>query len=164
MENKTAQHQRAKARPIRVKAADITGGYIPAREEAEIASLASSIARHGLLQPPVIRRAADEGRFALVCGVRRMAACRMLGMKAIDAMLIDGDDEEARACYLEEHFTRVEPGAMEDAELISMADTDKLIGRFALDRGLIKKRICLLSLPERIRRIVCFSVDLEGNL
>ena len=67
---------------MRVPLQDVYGGAVAGREQPDetLASLASSIARHGLLQPIVVRRNSQAGRYALVCGARRLAACRLLGL------------------------------------------------------------------------------------
>jgi len=47
-------------------------------DEAEIAALAASIKRHGLLQPIVVRRV-DDG-FEVVAGERRLRAAKVAGL------------------------------------------------------------------------------------
>ena len=93
---------------MRLRTADIYGGMIPSRlrEDETLPALAQSIARHGLLQPIVVQENLANGRYMLVCGARRLAACRMLGLEEIDAVNIPGDKPDAVACFLEEHFTR----------------------------------------------------------
>ena len=66
---------------LRLSVEDIYGGMIPerAKEDASLPILAASIAKHGLLQPIIVQENGDAGRYKLVCGARRLAACRMLG-------------------------------------------------------------------------------------
>ena len=77
---------------MRLRTADIYGGMIPSRlrEDETLPALAQSIARHGLLQPIVVQENPANGRYMLVCGARRLAACRMLGLEEIDAVNIRG--------------------------------------------------------------------------
>ena len=93
---------------VRLRLADIYGGMISSRlkEDAALPVLAQSIARHGLLQPIVVQENEENGRYMLVCGARRLAACRLLGMTQIDAVQIPGRKPDAAACFLEDHFTR----------------------------------------------------------
>ena len=139
---------------LRISTADVYGGQIPCRgdrqAQGELAALAASIARHGLLQPIVVRANAQAGRYALVCGARRLAACRMLGMKEIDARLIEGDDAEAAACFLEEHLTSLPPCAIDEAQAAARVEEGRLRERFALPWRLLARRLRLLTLGAEV--------------
>ena len=80
--------------------------FVPAERRCGASVLAQSIARHGLLQPIVVQENEENGRYMLVCGARRLAACRLLGMTQIDAVQIPGRKPDAAACFQEDHFTR----------------------------------------------------------
>ena len=56
-------------------------------EAAQLQQLAASIARHGVLQPVVVRRAGD--RFELIVGERRWRAAREAGLAEIPAVIAD---------------------------------------------------------------------------
>lgn len=103
-----AESQEKGVQAVRLRLADIYGGMISSRlkEDAALPVLAQSIARHGLLQPIVVQENEENGRYMLVCGARRLAACRLLGMTQIDAVQIPGRKPDAAACFLEDHFTR----------------------------------------------------------
>lgn len=143
---------------LRVNTSDVYGGVIRERADAqaqgELAALAASIARHGLLQPIVVRRSAQAGRYALVCGARRLAACRLLGMQQIDARLIDGDDAEGTACFLEEHLTQRPPGVIDEARAAERTGMERLRERFALPWRQMERRLRLLSLGEEACALV----------
>lgn len=143
---------------LRVRTADIYGGVIPGRTDAqaqgELAALAASIARHGLLQPLVVRENAQAGRYALVCGARRLAACRMLGLEAVDALLIEGDQAEGTACFLEEHWTSRPPSPVDEADAAARCDTQRLKESLALPWTLAQDRLKLLRLGERVCALI----------
>ena len=139
---------------LRLRTEDIYGGALPARAKGDITLLAASIARHGMLQPIVVRRNAQVGRYALVCGVRRLQACRMLGIREVDALLFEGDEREAAACFLEEHWCREAVSCVDEAELIERAGGQELSRRFALAQGMLARRLRLLTLGERVRAFV----------
>ena len=143
-------------RLIRVHVQDVYGGMIPARgqENGSLALLAESIARRGLLQPIIVRKSAASGRYALVCGARRLAACRMLGMKEIDALCVDMDEQTAVVCFMEEHLARCAPCAMDEAQALSAADEDALSACPLFMRQEMALRKKLLGLPERVQEIV----------
>ena len=159
---RTARKESRGGTYLRVRTADIYGGVIPertnAQERGELAALAASIARHGLLQPIVVRENVQEGRYALVCGGRRLAACRMLGMDEVDALLIEGDQAEGTACFLEEHLTRRPPSPVDEARAAEHAGGARLRERLALPWALVEDRLKLLRLGGR----VCALIQREG--
>jgi ParB family chromosome partitioning protein len=54
-------------------------------DEEALSQLADSIARHGLLQPLVVRRIA--GRYELVAGERRLRAARRAGLEKVPVVV-----------------------------------------------------------------------------
>lgn len=59
----------------------------------DVAELAESIKRHGLLHPILVVDAGG-GRWRIVAGHRRYAACQLLGQKTIDVRICDPNDDE----------------------------------------------------------------------
>lgn len=140
---------------IRVSVDDVYGAMVGARLEhdADLAWLAGSIARHGLLQPIVVRRNAQMGRYALVCGARRLAACRMLGMKEIDALLLDADEQEAAACFFEEHLTHAPPHFLEEAAVLERFGVKQVAACCTLGEEALLRRHRMLALAQETRRL-----------
>lgn len=138
---------------IRINVEDIYGGMVASRAKnaRELAPLAASIARHGLLQPVVVRRNRSAGRYALICGARRLAACQMLGIREIDALLIEADEQEAAACFMEEHLTRLRPPLFGEAEVLRRAGGEEVAKRCALPREQLARYERMLGLSERVR-------------
>ena len=56
-------------------------------DEEALASLASSIQRHGFLQPLVVRRAG--GSYELIAGERRLRAARRAGLETVPVIVRD---------------------------------------------------------------------------
>ena len=123
-------------------------------EKGDIVELAASIARHGLLQPVVVRRSAQPDQYVLVNGARRLEACRMNGMTAVHAMVIEGEEPEAVACWLEEHMTRRRPSFIDEAERIRRAGEEDVRRRYALPQAALDQRMNALKFPERVRASV----------
>lgn len=143
-----------KVRSIRIRTDDICGGMLTGRERQDprLTMLAGSIARYGLLQPVVVRRNPALGRYVLVCGMRRLAACRLLGVREINAMLIEADEETAVACFLQEHAAHCPPHFLAEAELIAGRED---IAEKMPDCGMRLKRACrLLALPQPVKDVV----------
>lgn len=137
---------------IRVGVEEVRGGMVAARaqqEDPSMAVLAASIARHGMLQPIVVRRDGQAGRYVLVCGARRLLACRMLGLKRVDALLFEGSAQAAAACFLEEHATRKQPHFLDEAHVIEQAGAEDV------------QSCCVLSACEIVRRMHMMALDEE---
>ena len=66
--------------------------------EDALEELASSIRELGLLQPPVVYP--DNGRYVLVCGERRLLACRKAKIKTVPCVVIDPPATPAVALQL----------------------------------------------------------------
>ena len=133
---------------------DVYGGVIAARQREDdpaLIELAASIRRHGLLQPSLVRSNPQAGRYVLVCGARRLAACRMAGLSTIDALVLEADEAEAAACGMEEHLTRRAPELIDEAQAVERAGAEAVLARFALPGHLLTERLRLLMLPEAVR-------------
>ena len=149
---------------LRVSTADVYGGLIPGRADAqaqgELAELAASIARHGLLQPIVVRRNAQAGRYALVCGARRLAACRMLGMTHIDAVVTSAEELPGGAKRLLERIRRGGLHCTEEAELLQTLHSRLGVSVHGLAEALrcapedIERRLSLMQLSAPVRQVL----------
>jgi putative nucleotidyltransferase with HDIG domain len=96
----------------------------------DVARLASSIRKHGLLHPILVRPA---GRvFEIVCGQRRWLACRSLGWGEIPAVVRDLDDRRALEMVLAEN-TRREGLSTSDREAFRAKLAQLFPGRSASD-------------------------------
>lgn len=160
MRRRAARRTQAKAAHggvlLRLPIEAVYGGVVPGRGERDeaLGRLAASIARHGLLEPIVVRRSLQADRYAVVCGARRLAACRMLGMAEIDALCVALDAEEAAVCFVEAHALQSPPNAMEEARALAPLDRETLLEYAAQERGTIERRLRLLGLPAQVQEIV----------
>lgn len=83
-------------------------------DEAALSELADSIARHGLIQPIVVRPTLD-GRYMIIAGERRWRACRMAGLETVPVMIKDTDDRTLMELALIENLQREDLNAVEEA-------------------------------------------------
>lgn len=86
-------------------------------DEAEIATLAASIKRHGLLQPIVVRRV-DDG-FEVVAGERRLRAAKVAGLKTIRAVVAPESPDGPLALALAENVLRRDLNPVELSQAIN---------------------------------------------
>lgn len=73
-------------------------------EKQAIASLAESIAQHGLIQPILVRQI--DNTYQLIAGERRLLACKQLGRERIEAIICSETDEQTALLALEENLER----------------------------------------------------------
>ncbi len=78
--------------------------------------LAHSIARKGVLEPIIVRRAGDG--YEVVAGERRTRAAKLAGLKEIPAIVVDIDDREALEIAITENLQREDLNTVEETEAV----------------------------------------------
>ena len=86
-------------------------------EEAGLRELASSIRRHGILQPLTVRRTAAG--WELVAGERRLRAARLAGLVRVPCLEAEVDDRSSALLALVENLQRKDLHYLEEAEAIA---------------------------------------------
>src|SRR5262245_57230889 len=77
----------------------------PRRDLGDLADLALSIQEHGVLQPILVESTAG-GRFRIVAGERRFAACQSLRMETIPCIVRTVEPQSRLALQLIENIQR----------------------------------------------------------
>jgi ParB family chromosome partitioning protein len=132
----------------------------------ELAGLADSIVRHGLLQPVVVRESADG--YELVVGERRWRAAELAGLTTIPAMVKDVASRELLEMALVENVQRDDLNPIELAlafrALTEGGATQEQVGeRVGLDRSTIANHLRLLDLPRELQQEVETGVLSAGH-
>jgi ParB family chromosome partitioning protein len=104
-------------------------------DEQQTAELAASITQHGVLQPIVVRAAADGG-YELIVGERRLRAARLAGLSHIPAVVRETADGEPLELALVENVQRADLNAIEEASAYR-----ELIDRFSLTHEEVARRV-----------------------
>lgn len=107
-----------KTKEFTIELEEIDAGENPLRLEGEnkgIAELAESISRIGLINPLVVAPGSDGGRYRLIAGHRRFAACRRAGLKEVQVRIIEGDQREICEIALAENLFRKDLSPVEMA-------------------------------------------------
>jgi len=122
-------------------------------DENTLGELAASIAEHGLLQAPVVRRHPNNpDRYMVVLGARRVAAHRLLGREEVEVIVRRLDDHQAFLASCVENVQRVELSPREEMDMIGVL-VDELGSQEAAARALgksptwLSKRKRVLSAP-----------------
>ncbi|MEZ5727255.1 MAG: ParB/RepB/Spo0J family partition protein [Burkholderiaceae bacterium] len=93
-------------------------------DEGALQELAQSIARHGLMQPIVVRPFDDEqgsgrpGRYEIIAGERRYRAAQLAGIDTVPVIVREVADEDALSLALIENIQREELNPLEEAQAI----------------------------------------------
>ena len=120
-------------------------------------ALADSIAKHGVLQPILVRHNPNfEGAYEIIAGERRWRAAKMAGLTEIPAVVLDGDDLKTAQISLIENVQRRDLNVVEEAlayrDLIERFDmTQEDVAReVGKSRPAIANIMRLLELPEEV--------------
>ena len=123
----------------------------------ELEALAASLRRHGVLQPVVVRRAAEG--YELLVGERRWRAARRAGLRSIPAVVAEAATPQRLELALVENIQRRDLNAVELAlafrSLTASGLTHEEIGqRVGMDRSSVSNYLRILELsPELLRDI-----------
>lgn len=125
--------------------------------DSEIEELASTIKKHGLLQPIAVRKKGGENRYELIAGERRLRACRLLGMESIPARIVERvSNRQMAELAIIENIQRVDLSPVEEARALqqliqehdySHEELAKTLGR---SRSSITNTLRLLQLPDQV--------------
>lgn len=124
-----------------------------------LAELADSIAKHGVIQPLLVRPMPD-GSYQLVAGERRWRASRMAGLTEVPVVIKELSDDEAMALALIENLQREDLNAIEEAQGIkALMDTlsltqDEAAERVGKSRPAVANALRLLKLPDSVIALV----------
>ena len=140
----------------------VPGPFQPRRrfDADELAELAESIREQGVLQPVLVRRAADGETYEIIAGERRWRAAQLAQLHEIPVLVREFDDRTAMEIALVENVQRRDLTALEEAEgyhrLIeeyghSQEDIGRAVGK---SRSHVANTLRLLNLPAEVRSLL----------
>jgi ParB family transcriptional regulator, chromosome partitioning protein len=124
-------------------------------DEPKLQELADSIKEKGILEPLIVRRAAEG--YEIVVGERRWRAAQKAGLKEIPVLLKELDDREVLELSLIENLQRDDLNPMEEAEAYKRLteefglNQEELGTRLGKDRSTVANTLRLLKLPYEVR-------------
>lgn len=127
-------------------------------DEESIGELASSIAEHGLLQPLVVRPAANG--YQLLMGERRFRACERLGFTEVQAVVRTADDRDAAVLALIENMQREDLTLFDEVEGLRRLGQEFDLSQLEIAQSLgrsqstIANKLRLLKLAPEAREII----------
>lgn len=135
--------------------------YQPRRvfEQDALEELCASIKQYGLLQPISVRKLGSDS-FELIAGERRLRACRMAGMKFIDAIIFSTYEQDSAVIAMMENLQRENLHYMEEAEGYQNLirdhglSQDELARRLGKNQSTIANKMRILKLPMAVKRML----------
>lgn len=130
-----------------------------------LAELAASIAQHGILQPIIVKRAADG--FMIMAGERRFRAAQLAGLTTLPALVRDDDPMEVAIIenLQRENLTPLEEaeglGALIDQYGYTHEALAELIGK---SRPYVSNTLTLRRLPSAIKQAVHAQPDVSREI
>jgi ParB family chromosome partitioning protein len=145
-------------------------------DDERLTELAQSIREHGVLEPLVVRRAAQDGsappgmdRYEIVAGERRWRAAQRAGLRELLVVVKDVSPKDAFELALIENVQREDLNPLELAEALDRLvkehgyTQEALAERIGKDRTTIANSLRLLKLPPRVRQMVIEGALSEGH-
>ena len=128
-------------------------------DQQALEELSDSIAKHGVLQPLLVRPLASGG-YQIVAGERRWRASRMAGLTTVPAVIREMNDRETMEAALIENLQREDLNPVEEAKGYkalmegSRLSQEQAAGRVGRSRPAVANALRLLALPEELLKLV----------
>lgn len=125
----------------------------------DLADLARSIRKHGVVQPVVVRKSGIE-KYEIIAGERRWRAAQQAGLTELPVLIRDVDDKTALEIAIVENVQRSDLNPLEEAlgyeQLMSsygytQNDLGEVIGK---SRSHVANSLRLLKLPDAVRNML----------
>lgn len=126
--------------------------------DAQLEELTASIRSQGILQPILVRPAADSGGYEIIAGERRWRAAKAAGLGSVPVIIKEMSDQEVLVVALMENLQREDLTPMEEAAgLQQLKDEfglsqEDLATRLGKSRSAVANTLRLLTLPESARQ------------
>jgi len=150
------------AQAVMLKITDIEPDKEQARkkfDEEALGELADSIAKHGVLQPLLVRPLTNGG-YQLIAGERRWRASRMAGLTQVPVIIKNLSDEEASVISLIENLQREDLDPVEEAKGYHRLITEygltqeEAAAQVGKSRPAVTNSLRLLKLPDEVLALV----------
>ncbi|NQT68731.1 MAG: ParB/RepB/Spo0J family partition protein, partial [Desulfobacteraceae bacterium] len=131
-----------KIETVKLTNIDCTDNTYRITTETNIDDLTASIKKIGLLNPPLLLE--NNSEYMIVCGFRRIEACRGLGWSQVEARILDPGTQKADCAGI-----AVTDNALQrPLNLIEQSRSLALISGFIKDDIMLAQELSILRLPE----------------
>jgi len=126
--------------------------------DLDLEDLMRSMREIGLVEPIVVRRIGD--RYEIIAGHRRTRAARLLNWVAIDAVIVEADDDKAFAMRLAENIARRDVDPVDQALFLGEIMTrykktaTEMAAMLHHSEAWIKERLEVFEMPDYLQEIL----------
>jgi ParB family chromosome partitioning protein len=131
-----------KIETVKLAGIDCTDNTYRITTATNIDDLTASIKKIGLLNPPLLLE--NNSEYLIVCGFRRIEACRGLGWSQVEARILDPGTQEADCARI----AVADNTLQRPLNLIEQSRSLVLISGFIKDDVMLAQELSLLGLPE----------------
>ena len=134
-----------------------------------IAELAASIREHGIIQPLIVTKDEEQGKYILIAGERRLLAAKEAQLDMVPVIVREASDQDRLELALIENVQRADLSALETAAAYQqLADEfglshSEIAERVGKSRVSITNTLRLLSLPASLKEALVEEKISEGH-
>jgi ParB family chromosome partitioning protein len=138
-------------------------------DDEKLEELSNSIKEHGILQPLILTKEANEDTYVLIAGERRLRAAKLAGLESVPAIVRQASEQERLELALIENIQRENLTPMESAEAYQQLNDefglshDQIAVRVGKSRTAVTNTIRLLKLPDTVREALMTGKISEGH-
>lgn len=126
-------------------------------KEEDLTSLANSIKVDGIIQPLIVTKGDQKGKFTLIAGERRWRASQLLGLELVPVIVKEVASDDLLRIALIENIQRSDLNIIEEAEAYSSLINDfsltqeECARKVGKERATVTNTLRLLALPREIQ-------------
>lgn len=138
-------------------------------EKGALQDLADSIREHGVLQPLILTRTAEPGRYHLIAGERRWQAAKLAGLTQVPAIVREATGQEMLLLALIENVQRADLNPLETAEAYRELSEqfnlthEQIAAKVGKSRPSVSNTLKLLEAPPDVLQALLDGVITEGH-
>ena len=131
----------------------------PRKQRGDLTGLADSVRQKGVLEPLLVRKNPDSGKFQIISGERRYFAARMAGLAEVPCIEKNVDDGETLELALIENMQRKDLTPFEEADGVqALGDRfglthEEIAGKISKSRSSVTELLTLRVIPDDIKAI-----------
>jgi ParB family chromosome partitioning protein len=135
----------------------------------ELDELAASIRQYGVIQPLILARSPQVGRYLLIAGERRLMAARQAGLIEVPAILREASDQQHLELALIENIQRADLSPLEQADAYRQLveefnlSHEEISERVGKSRSAVTNTLRLLKLPASVQKALSEGLISEGH-
>jgi ParB/RepB/Spo0J family partition protein len=156
-----AAHQSALEGATMLPVATMAPAGLGARQGDDVPeSLLADLTKRGVRQPLLVRRAATDERYEIICGHRRWRAAQRIGLARVPTTLATHDEAQALLVSLKENMAQGDLSAIDEANTYLRLLTRHAVETSAIaeasghDRQHVVRAMRLLGLPAPVREMI----------